>query len=134
MSGRNISSESDIPDSAEFDQISVTNQNGIRDRQDGYREETAAEIAAPVSGLRERTAKQEGSAETDTENSGMIMGFSALALSILSLFVLPVFLGIAGMVLGYVAIKRGARSLGGWAIGVGAVSIIIGLFILPFYR
>ncbi|WP_234969332.1 DUF308 domain-containing protein [Bacillus massilinigeriensis] len=130
------SKEPGIPDTAEFDQLSTTNTNGIRDRQESYREETAAEIAAPVTGLRRRenTGKRKETNTADMENSGTILGFSALALSILSLFVLPIFLGAAGIVLGYVAMRRGSRSMGGWAIGIGAVSIIIGLFILPFYR
>jgi uncharacterized membrane protein HdeD (DUF308 family) len=61
------------------------------------------------------------------------MGFSALALSILSLFVLPVLLGISGIVLGFIARARGAKGLGNWAIGIGAVSLVIGMFVLPFY-
>jgi hypothetical protein len=36
-------------------------------------------------------------------------------------------------VLGFVARRRGAEGLGAWAIGIGAISIILGMFILPFF-
>lgn len=98
-----------------------------------YREETAAEIAAPVSLTRGR-GQSEGTEEQETKASGNIMGISALAISILSLFVLPVILGITGIVLGFVARNRsGSKGLANWAIGIGAISIIIGMFVLPFY-
>ncbi|MBY0096357.1 DUF4190 domain-containing protein [Mesobacillus maritimus] len=98
-----------------------------------HREETAAEIAAPVN-LGLNRGKDTTNQDQETKASGGIMGMSALAISILSLFVLPVILGITGVVLGFVARKRGgAKGLANWAIGIGAISIIIGMFVLPFY-
>ncbi|MEI2665474.1 DUF4190 domain-containing protein [Rossellomorea sp. LJF3] len=97
--------------------------------RDDYREETAAEIAAPMNVSRDF---EEDAAE-DATTSGRVLGYSALALSILSLFILPVIMGAAGIVLGFVARRRGAEMLGAWAIGIGAVSIIVGLFVLPFF-
>jgi hypothetical protein len=94
-----------------------------------FREETAAEIAAPVPIVRRRGYDDiRGRAEGGTGT-----GYVALALSILSLFVFPILFGAAGIVLGFVARRRGAEGLGAWAIGIGAVSIIIGIFILPFF-
>jgi hypothetical protein len=93
-------------------------------------EETAAEIAAPVTEGRNVDYEGERNEETD---SGQGIGFAALALSIISLFVLPILFGAAGIILGFVARRRGAESLGSWAIGIGAVSIIIGIFIMPFF-
>lgn len=95
-------------------------------------EETAAEIAAPVNIDRDvRTERNEENKEGS--GSGML-GISALALSIISLFVLPVVLGITGIVLGFMARNRaGKNGAANWAIGIGAISLIIGLFILPFY-
>jgi hypothetical protein len=92
-----------------------------------YREETAAEIAAPVPVIRRRERD-----DLRTEGSASI-GYIALALSILSLFVMPILLGAAGIVLGFIARRRGAEGLGAWAIGIGAVSMIIGIFIIPFF-
>ncbi|MBV6683831.1 DUF4190 domain-containing protein [Rossellomorea marisflavi] len=96
-----------------------------------YREETATEIAAPLS-IRDVDAYERDEVE-ERSTSGSVMGYSALALSILSLFILPVILGAVGIVLGFVARRRGAETLGAWAIGVGAVSLIIGIFVLPFF-
>lgn len=110
-----------------------SNQNSPTSSE--YREETAAEIAAPVSLTRptfQERSKESSGAGTDTK-AGTGMGWAALALSILSLFVMPILFGAAGIVLGFVARRRGAESLGAWAIGIGAISIIVGIFILPFF-
>jgi hypothetical protein len=93
---------------------------------DRYREETAAEIAAPAPAIRRKGSEEEST------TGGRGLAYSALALSILSLFILPVLFGAAGIVLGFMARKRGS-ALGTWAIGIGVISILIGIFILPFF-
>ncbi|MBS4191313.1 DUF308 domain-containing protein [Bacillus sp. FJAT-49705] len=114
-------------DLREAKEIEEKNQYGVAD----YTEETSAELAAPVSYDRDRDIENEKEDETDTAGRGI--GISALVLSIISLFVLPILLGATGIVLGFVARARGARTLGNWAIGIGVVSIIVGMFILPFF-
>jgi len=94
-----------------------------------YREETAAEIAAPAP-IRLNQGTNEKN-ETRAEG-GTGIGLAAIALSILSLFVFPVLFGAAGIVLGFIARARGART-GTWAITIGAISLILGMFILPFF-
>jgi hypothetical protein len=110
-----------------------SNQNSPNSSE--YREETAAEIAAPVSLTRPTFLERskDGSGAGTGTKAGTGMGWAALALSILSLFVMPILFGAAGIVLGFVARRRGAESLGAWAIGIGAISIIVGIFILPFF-
>ncbi|RYM02224.1 hypothetical protein EWH99_11400 [Sporolactobacillus sp. THM7-7] len=54
-------------------------------------------------------------------------GWLALVISIIALFFLPVILGIAGIIIGYIAFRQGARTLGGWAIGIGIVAVCIQL-------
>lgn len=93
-----------------------------------YTEETAAEIAAPI-----RLDRRERVDENETAEGGRGIAYTAIVLSILSLFIWPVLLGAAGIVLGFIAFRRGATSLGSWAIGIGVVSLIIGVFILPFF-
>lgn len=94
-----------------------------------YREETAAEIAGPISFERKRSFD-----DLRGRTAGSVgIGYLSLGLSIFSLFVMPILFGAAGMVLGFIARRRGAEGLGAWAIGIGAVSIIIGIFILPFF-
>lgn len=102
-----------------------------RSAESGFREETAAEIAAPVTLRRERDYDHDR--DRDRVDSGRGVGYAALALSVLSLFIMPILFGAAGIVLGFVARRRGAEASGSWAIGIGAVSIIIGIFILPFF-
>ncbi|MBM7651652.1 hypothetical protein JOC76_001106 [Neobacillus cucumis] len=102
-------------------------------RSSQYREESAAEIAAPVPVVlrkdRDNTQQQQKAGAA----AGTGLGTLALALSILSLFVMPILFGAAGIVLGFVARRRGAEGLGAWAIGIGAISIVVGIFILPFF-
>ncbi|WP_412759074.1 hypothetical protein [Neobacillus cucumis] len=102
-------------------------------RSSQYREESAAEIAAPVPVVlrkdRDNTLQQQKAGAA----AGTGLGTLALALSILSLFVMPILFGAAGIVLGFVARRRGAEGLGAWAIGIGAISIVVGIFILPFF-
>ncbi|MBA4535842.1 DUF4190 domain-containing protein [Bacillus aquiflavi] len=108
-----------------------------------YVEETSAEFAAPVYADRERDNDNDRTNDDYNkksiddndinDNAGRGWGYTALILSILSLFTLPVLFGGAGIVLGFMARRRGAETLGVWAIGIGAVSIIIGIFIMPFF-
>jgi hypothetical protein len=92
-----------------------------------YREETAAELAEPVPLVHRRERDHLGA------EGGTGVGLTALALSILSLFVMPILLGIAGIIVGFFARRRGATGLGAWAIGIGVVAVIIGIFITPFF-
>lgn len=103
-----------------------SNQSGTAN----YLEETSAEMAVPASYGRGNYAEQR---ETNQAAGGTGVGFAALILSILSLFVAPVLFGAVGIVLGFVARRRGATGLGSWAVGIGAISIVLGMFILPFF-
>ncbi|MBO1000558.1 DUF4190 domain-containing protein [Bacillus sp. SD075] len=98
-----------------------------------YQEETSAEISTPPQRIRsykDEPAETDGSG--DVASRGKAIGVIALIISILSLFMMPFILGIAGIIVGIVARSRGSN-LGTWAIGIGAVSIIVGIFILPFF-
>ncbi len=89
-------------------------------------EETAAEIAPPLD--YERVERRD-----DVEAGGRGFGYIALLLAILSLFTSPILFGLAGLILGFIARARGATGLGNWAIGISAVSVIITLFLSPFF-
>jgi hypothetical protein len=107
-----------------------------------YREEMAAEAVPIRSDMtfpeneRPRFAdndhrhEQEGKRERE---GGRATGMIAIILSVLSLFILPVLFGAAGIIVGFIARRQGAKSLGNWAIGIGIVSIIISLFFAPFF-
>ncbi|WP_249292482.1 DUF308 domain-containing protein [Metabacillus flavus] len=96
-----------------------------------YKEESAAEIAPPIGSYREeeRVADDERNGAVEGRSTGYI----AIALSVISLFLLPVILGAAGIIVGFVARRKGAKTLGAWAIGIGAVSLVLGLFVTPFF-
>ncbi|CAH0347017.1 hypothetical protein BCI9360_03390 [Bacillus sp. CECT 9360] len=119
-------------DSLQFETTTPESISSLND-DNRYHEETSAELAVPQRLNRSDTAGSDGENESEVRNSGTTFGLSGLALSVLSLFIMPILLGAAGIVLGFVARRRGANTLGAWAIGVGAVSIIVGIFILPFF-
>ncbi|HET7628445.1 MAG TPA: DUF4190 domain-containing protein [Bacillales bacterium] len=113
----------------------------VNDRSD-YLEETATETT-PV-------ARGWGVTENDTEidkdnrgeqgnrgtqagvNYGTGYGILALILSVLAFFFLPIVMGGAGIVIGFIARAKGANTWGAWAIGVGIAAIVISLFAAPF--
>lgn len=107
------------------------------DRHDhDYDEETAAEMAAPAGTVRrnDRTDYDRGHTEEPArEGANRSTGYIALALSIIGLFILPVILGAAGIIVGFVARRKDAKTLGNWAIGIGIVAVLMGLFITPFF-
>ena len=101
--------------------------------ESNFMEETAAEVAVPVAARGNYAERNHLEVEREEGDEGRGYGRLALILSILSLFFLPVLLGAAGVILGFIARRRGAYSTGAWAIGIGIVSIVIGTFILPFF-
>lgn len=90
--------------------------------------EAAAEIAEPIRGT--RRANEE---DDDRENGAKGIGMTGLGISILSMFLLPYLMAPIGMVLGYLAYRRNSRTLGAWAMIIGAISILGALVIYPFY-
>ncbi|GAY76404.1 hypothetical protein NBRC111894_1958 [Sporolactobacillus inulinus] len=58
---------------------------------------------------------------------GKGIGWLGLICSVIALFFLPIVLGIAGIIIGYIALRQGARALGGWAIGIGCLAVLIQL-------
>ena len=106
---------------------------------DTFQEETAAEYGAVGGGMSARpfSGADDGLGTEDSENgdvtAGRGVGTFAIVLSILSLFFLPLFLGVAGIIVGFVARRYGANATGNWAIGIGAISILMTVFFSPFF-
>lgn len=93
--------------------------------------EAAAEIAEPIPA---RGSVREVNDDEDSRESGASgIGMTGLGLSILSLFLMPYLVAPIGMVLGYLAYRRDSRTLGAWAMIVGAISILGALVIYPYY-
>lgn len=115
-----------------YDNLNNPNYKGVEPIDtDNYNEETAAEVAAPVN--LNRDYDRTDIADNTEAGTGRGLGIFALALSVISLFVFPVFLGAVGIIVGFIARRRGAEGLGMWAIGLGAASIILRLFVMPFF-
>ncbi|MEH6941201.1 DUF4190 domain-containing protein [Bacillus sp. JJ722] len=91
-----------------------------------YHEETAAEVAVPYDVGNTDVNRTE-------EVGGKGLGYTALAFAILSLFFAPLLWGTVGIVLGFMAVRKGRVSLGSWAIGISAFSMIVRLFFVPFF-
>ncbi|GAF65926.1 hypothetical protein [Alkalihalobacillus trypoxylicola] len=128
-------------DKVEEDTSEDTTIDAVNQENGRFNEETAAEFAA-VNGMatngdavHDETLnsrhEEEHRAENDTR-SGFGIGTFAIVLSILSLFFLPVLLGAAGIIVGFVSRRYGAKAIGNWAIGIGALSIILTVFFSPF--
>lgn len=64
----------------------------------------------------------------DDDAFGRGLGWLSFILSIIGLFFLPVIMGTAGIIIGFIAMRQGARVLGGWAIAVGIIALILRLF------
>ncbi|HHY22546.1 MAG TPA: DUF4190 domain-containing protein [Bacilli bacterium] len=129
----------------EHKQSDLDEQKSKDDLMNYYDEETAAEITTPIqdtfgsrsyrNDARDDEEQQETAEANDfTANSaGRGIGSFAIVLSVLSLFFMPIFLGISGIVLGFITRFSGSRSFGNWAIGIGVFSLILTLFFSPFY-
>ncbi|WP_053071920.1 DUF4190 domain-containing protein [Ornithinibacillus contaminans] len=88
-------------------------------------EETAAELTAD-------DYRRSATIDNDSEQVNATVGWIALVLSLASFFWAPILLGAAGIIVGFFARNRNAKTLGNIAIAAGAISILISLFILPF--
>jgi hypothetical protein len=88
-------------------------------------EEYATELTEPITKKMQFTGIAEPINRT--------WGWAAFVVSILSLFILPLIFGSAGVVLGIIAFFRGNVALGGWSMAIGFVSIFTSLVIVPYY-
>ncbi|MGM7702011.1 DUF4190 domain-containing protein [Pseudalkalibacillus sp. Hm43] len=108
-----------------------------REYEADFMEETAAEVLPlpEQERVHEKGVNREDDFDEDTDdiNEGRGVGYFALALSVLSLFFLPILLGAAGIIVGFFARRRGARTLANWAIGLGIASIVVSLIFVPFF-
>lgn len=105
-----------------------------RYHEEDFREETAAEVIPRPYVVTNDDERQIPDVNMEDEaTTGRGVGVFALVLSILSLFFLPIILGAAGIIVGFVARRNGATGLGNWAIGLGALSIILTVFFSPFF-
>ncbi|MRG86611.1 hypothetical protein [Salinibacillus xinjiangensis] len=110
-----------------------SNFDGAEDldiREQKREEEFAAEAAI---GADELNRVRAGERETHMEEDGEAgWGWAAIILSVLAFFMWPLVMGIAGIVVGVMAKRRGADTLGNIAIVAGIAAIVINLILAPF--
>jgi len=102
-------------------------KRGDRNRNDFdsiRNEEFAAELTSD-------DYKELNDSEEVNEGPTTVYGWIAIALSAISFFVMPIILGAAGIILGFVSRSRGANTLGNIAIAAGAISILFSVFLIP---
>lgn len=92
--------------------------------------EAAEELADPVPAKAADEGEKRRPDAARDEGGGL--GTLAIILSVLSLLLLPYILAPAGIVLGIIGSRR--NRLGWWAVGVGALSLIINLAAAPYLR
>lgn len=90
-------------------------------------EETAAEIT----GFDDKIVDRENDMDMGNQVAN-VPGWIGLALAVLSFFMMPIILGGAAIIVGFVARGRDATWLGNTAIALGVISIIVRLFFIPF--
>ena len=102
-------------------------KNNKRMKANIYHEEIAVEmIRAPYKRYEKKADNRQG-------NLSKLIGFMAVFLSVLSFFFIPFVCAIIAIVLGFIAQRKGEISIGAWAIGISALSIILTIFIRPFF-
>ncbi|WP_134686990.1 MFS transporter [Brevibacillus migulae] len=104
--------------------------DNVADWESGTKYEVAAEVSPTYAEIKPRSPVSEPTTEN---NPGGGMGLTALGLSILSLFLFPYLLAPIGMIVGYLAMRRGARTLGIWAMVIGAIAILGAMVIYPYF-
>lgn len=112
------------------------NQTGLEDRERpnldddrlNYDEEFASE-AVKEDDIQDELMNIED--RTDDPDLKNVYGWIGVALTLISFFIAPLIFAIVGIILGFVARRGNARILGNFAIGIGVVSILVRLFLLP---
>ncbi len=96
-------------------------------------EETNRQEPAGDSFFHAENQEEEAGAQ-GAEGRGNTFGMVGLGLSILALFMFPFILSLAGIITGYIAYRRNARTLGLWAMGIGVVAMLGTLVFAPLFR
>ncbi|MFE5319907.1 hypothetical protein ACFQ88_14470 [Paenibacillus sp. NPDC056579] len=110
-------------------------ESGMNDK-----EEYAADMSAAYGGPLQAPVEVSGTNERSMENArggtaanSRWLGYTALALAILSMFMLPAILGSGAMLIGAIAFGLGSRALGVWSVILGLISLAGYFLLVPLY-
>lgn len=92
-----------------------------------FKEEYAAEFAPALSTLVIDTEDKTVNSSIDWWNFGV--AFIGLVVSAFSVFIMPIYLGLLGTAIGYLAYMKGERDITPWTISLGISGVLIGLFL-----
>lgn len=110
-------------------------ESGLNDTEE-YAADMPAPYGSPVQApvnVRETSNRgMENSGEETNERSRWI-GYTALAVAILSLFILPFLFGATAVFLGFIAIVQGNKTVGVWSVILGIVSVAGYFLLAPLY-
>ncbi|MDF2725014.1 MAG: hypothetical protein K0Q59_4689, partial [Paenibacillus sp.] len=68
-----------------------------------------------------------------SSRGGQTFGWIGLVLAIASLFIYPVAMGFAAVIMGLVAFVQGSRALGSWSVIIGGIALLAYYVIVPYY-
>jgi len=91
-----------------------------KNRADDYNEEYSAEFMPSTRFTDDNL--------TESQTFTLWVGYTGLFLSLFSLFMLPVLLGIIGTAIGIYTVNKGIKTLGYTTIGFGLFSILVSVF------
>jgi hypothetical protein len=115
----------------DYSEEQLEKETGVERHREEFAEETAP-VGRRFVPSAERPNRTESDREHDAANVRMI-GWVALAISILSWFFWPSILGPIGAVVGFVAYRGGSRALGLWSMVLGLISLVVYFIVLPYY-
>ncbi|MFD1363038.1 hypothetical protein [Lentibacillus salinarum] len=120
-----------LEEQPDTDDMVATNFDGDQPRVEDIRSRRDEELASEMT-VDDVDEPVVDSDEDNGTEANSAFGWIALALSIVSYFVMPIILGAAGIIMGFVSRNRGSETLGNTAIIAGGISILITLFVLPY--
>jgi hypothetical protein len=97
----------------------------------GTDEEFAEEVMVPSETLSE--SNSERSRNPAELSISKRLGYAALILALLSMFIWPVILGPAAIILGFIAFRGGNRGVGTWSIALGLLSFAAYLLLIRLH-
>jgi hypothetical protein len=97
----------------------------------GTDEEFAEEVMVPSETLSETNSER--SRNPAELSRSKRLGYAALILALLSMFIWPVILGPAAIILGFIAFRGGNRGVGTWSIALGLLSFAAYLLLIRLH-
>ncbi|WP_052350450.1 hypothetical protein [Paenibacillus gorillae] len=128
--------DEDRPEKTDFPTYNVAAPNGLPGISNNYyndlNEEMASDFAVGSTVSYVPREEREEAVERE-ESGGTALGWVSLVFAVASWFLWPVLMGLSSVALGYMAYRQGARALGGWAIAIGLIAILLSAVIVPLY-